>query len=119
MIVKALGNKYVNLLSHPTGRLIGRREPYLVDMQAVIETAARYGKIIEINAHPLRLDMDWRLWKRAKELGVRCAINSDAHNANELGCLHYGVGVALKGWLEKTDVVNCLPLSRVEKALRG
>jgi DNA polymerase (family 10) len=86
-------------------------------MQAVIETAAQHKKIIEINAHPYRLDMDWRLWKRAKELGVKCSINPDAHNIPDLQYLAVGIGIARKGWLEKKDVINCLSLKEVAKVL--
>jgi DNA polymerase (family 10) len=87
-------------------------------MPHVIEAAAQHGKIIEINAHPYRLDMDWRFWKQAKELGVRCAINPDAHGVSDFQYLPLGVNIARKGWLTKADVVNCLPLKQVEKALR-
>jgi len=86
-------------------------------MPEVIAAAARHNKIIEINAHPYRLDMDWRLWKSAKEAGVRCAINPDAHNIDDYQSLALGVGIARKGWLTKADVVNCLPLKQVEKML--
>jgi DNA polymerase (family X) len=116
-ICKALAHPRVTMLAHPTGRLLLEREGYAVNMPDVIEAAAKHGKIIEINAHPYRLDMDWRLWKRAKELGVKCAINPDAHNIDDYQWLPLGVGIARKGWLTKADVVNCLPLKQVEKAL--
>ncbi|MBM3858745.1 MAG: DNA polymerase/3'-5' exonuclease PolX [Verrucomicrobia bacterium] len=116
-ICKALAHPQVTMLAHPTGRLLLEREGYAVNMSDVIEAAARYGKIIELNAHPYRLDMDWRLWKRAKELGVKCAINPDAHNIDDYQSLALGVGIARKGWLTKADVVNCLPLKQVEKML--
>jgi len=116
-ICKALAHPQVTMLAHPTGRLLLEREGYAVNMSDVIESAARYGKIIELNAHPYRLDMDWRLWKRAKELGVKCAINPDAHNIDDYQSLALGVGIARKGWLTKADVVNCLPLKQVEKML--
>jgi DNA polymerase (family 10) len=116
-ICKALAHPAVTMLAHPTGRLLLEREAYAVNMNEVIEAAARHGKIIEINAHPYRLDMDWRLWKTAKEKGVKCAINPDAHNIDDLQFLAVGVGIARKGWLEKKDVINCLPLKEVEKLL--
>jgi DNA polymerase (family 10) len=106
------------MLAHPTGRLLLEREAYAVNMPEVIEVAARHGKIIEINAHPYRLDMDWRLWKRAKDLGVKCAINPDAHNIDDLQFLALGIGIARKGWLTRQDVINCLPVKEAEKALR-
>jgi DNA polymerase (family 10) len=117
-ICKALAHPAVTMLAHPTGRLLLEREPYAVNMPEVIEAAARHNKIIEINAHPYRLDMDWRLWKAAKEKGVKCAINPDAHSIDDLQFLAVGVGIARKGWLTKQDVINCLPLREVEKALK-
>ncbi|MCX7824535.1 MAG: DNA polymerase/3'-5' exonuclease PolX [Verrucomicrobiae bacterium] len=117
-IIKALSNPHVTMLGHPTGRLLLSREPYAVDLRAVIEACARYGVIIELNAHPWRLDLDWRWWKFAKELGVKCAINPDAHSIPDLQYLAIGVGIARKGWLTRDDVVNCWPAVRVEAALR-
>lgn len=116
-ICKALAHPLVTMLAHPTGRLLLERDGYAVNMPDVIETAAKHGKIIEINAHPYRLDMDWRLWKRAKELGVKCAINPDAHSAGDLAYLPFGVNIARKGWLTKTDVVNCLSLKQITEIL--
>jgi DNA polymerase (family 10) len=116
-ICKALAHPKVTMLGHPTGRLLLEREGYAVNMPEVIATAAKHNKIIEINAHPYRLDMDWRLWKHAKELGVKCSINPDAHNIPDLQYIAVGIGIARKGWLEKKDVINCLPLKDVEKAL--
>ncbi len=116
-ICKALAHPAVTMLGHPTGRLLLEREPYAVNMPEVIEAAAKYNKIIEINAHPYRLDMDWRLWKHAKELGVKCSINPDAHNIPDLQFLAVGIGIARKGWLTKNDVINCLPLKEVERVL--
>ncbi|RPH37832.1 DNA polymerase/3'-5' exonuclease PolX, partial [bacterium] len=112
-ITKALANKYVTMLGHPTGRLLLAREPYAVDMTRVIDAAADHGKIIEINAYPNRLDLDWRLCKYAKERGVMTAINPDAHREEELRYVYLGVSVARKGWLEKKDILNTRPLSGV------
>ena len=117
-ICKALAHPKVTMLGHPTGRILLEREGYAVNMPAVIEAAAKHNKIIEINAHPYRLDMDWRLWKHAKELGVKCSINPDAHNIDDLQYIAIGVGIARKGWLTKADVVNCLPLKDVVKILQ-
>ena len=118
-ICKALAHPMVTMLAHPTGRLLLEREGYPINLPDVIEAAARHHKIIELNAHPYRLDLDWRFWKHAKELGVKCAINPDAHNVPDLQYLAIGIGIARKGWLTKTDVVNCLPLKAVEKVLRS
>ncbi len=117
-IIKAVKNKYVTMLGHPTGRLLLEREPYPINMIDVINAAADYGKVIEINAHPLRLDLDWRLCKYAKDKGVKISINPDAHNADGLNDVRYGVGIARKGWLEKKDVVNAWGLKEVLKFLR-
>jgi DNA polymerase (family 10) len=117
-ICTALAHPQVTMLAHPTGRLLLEREAYAVNMPHVIEAAAKHKKIIELNAHPYRLDMDWRLWKHAKELGVKCAINPDAHNIPDLQYLGIGVAIARKGWLTKADVINCLPAKEVEKILR-
>jgi DNA polymerase (family 10) len=117
-ITKALKNKYVTMLGHPTGRLLLSREAYPVDMIKVIDAAAEYGKIIEINSHPLRLDLDWRLCKYAKEKGVLIALNPDAHNTDGLKDVLYGVGIARKGWLEKKNVINAWTLTQVAERLR-
>jgi DNA polymerase (family 10) len=116
-ITKALKNKYVTMLGHPTGRLLLSREAYPVNMIEVIDVAADNGKIIEINAHPLRLDLDWRLCKYAKEKGVLIAINPDAHNTDGMKDVFYGVGTARKGWLEKKNVLNTGSLPEVTKYL--
>jgi DNA polymerase (family 10) len=118
-ITKALKNKYVTMLGHPTGRLLLSREPYPVDMIKVIDAAADYGKIIEINSHPLRLDLDWRLCKYAKEKGVLIALNPDAHNTDGLKDVLYGVGIARKGWIEKKSVINAWTLAQVAERLRS
>ena len=117
-ICRALAHPRVTMLAHPTGRLLLEREGYAVNMPEVIAAAAQFRKIIEINAHPYRLDMDWRLWKHAKELGVKCAINPDAHSISDLQYLAIGVGIGRKGWLTKADVVNCLPVKEIEKILK-
>ncbi len=114
-IVKALKNKYVTMLGHPTGRLLLQRDAYPINQTAVIDAASDYGKVIEINAHPFRLDLDWRMCKYAKKKGVKIAINPDAHVVDGLLDVRYGVGIARKGWLEKKDVINTLRLAEVKK----
>jgi DNA polymerase (family X) len=117
-IICALSNPHVTFLAHPTGRLLLQRDAYAVDIPAIIEAAAETGTWIEINAAPKRLDLDWRWWPLAKEKGVKCVINPDAHGVEKLQELWFGVGVARKGWLTKSDVMNCLPLSKIERELR-
>ena len=105
-VQRALGNPHVTFLGHPTGRLLLSREGIRLDVRAVIEEAARQGAGIEINANPRRLELDWRWWPLARSLGVRTAINPDAHAPGGLGDVMYGVGVARKGGLTAADVVN-------------
>ena len=116
-LIRAMENKHVTMLGHLTGRVLLERESYLVDIPAIIDAAAATGTIIELNASPYRLDMDWRWWQLAKEKGVKCAINPDAHHVTGLQHLWFGIAHARKGWLEKTDVVNCLPLAKVRLEL--
>lgn len=116
-IIRAMSNPLVTMLAHPTGRLLLKRDPYAVDVPALIEAAAETGTWIEINAAPKRLDLDWRWWPLAKEKGVKCVINPDAHRTERLQELWFGVGVARKGWLTKADVMNCLPLGKIEAEL--
>jgi DNA polymerase (family 10) len=106
-VIRALENPHAHILAHPTGRLIGEREAYPIDMDAVIATAAETGTAIEINAHPSRLDLDSRMARRAAEAGVLVTIGTDTHNPLfEMDYMIYGVGTARRGWLEKSDVLN-------------
>jgi DNA polymerase (family X) len=105
-ILRAMENPYTTMLGHPTGRLLLSRDGYAVDMRNIIDGAAKYNVIIELNASPYRLDIDWRYLKHAKEKGVMISINPDAHAISGLYEIVYGVGIARKGWQEKTDVLN-------------
>jgi DNA polymerase (family X) len=116
-IIKAIKNKYVTMLGHPTGRLLLEREGYPVNMIDVISAAADYGKIIEINAHPMRLDLDWRLCHFAIEKGVKICINPDAHSTLGLKDVQYGVNTARKGWCTAEDIVNTRSLADVARLL--
>jgi DNA polymerase (family 10) len=118
-VIRAMENPFVTMLAHPTGRLLLRREPYKIDIPAILDAAARTGTWIELNAAPKRLDLDWRWWPLAKQKGVKCVINPDSHRTERLQDLWFGIGIARKGWLTKDDVMNCLPLGGVEKALRS
>ncbi len=109
-LIGAAQNPYVHILGHLTGRLLLDREPYKVDQRAVIDACAETGTWIELNAHPKRFDLDWRLWPYAKSKGVKCVINCDAHRFEHAGFLRLGAGIARKGWLTREDVVNTLPL---------
>jgi DNA polymerase (family 10) len=105
-IIKAMENPNVDILAHPSGRLIGEREPYQVNMTTLLEAAERTGTALEINAHPSRLDLADVYVRKAKELGVRVAIGTDAHSSSGLDLMRFGVMVARRGWLEKDDVIN-------------
>ena len=116
-MVRAMENPFVTMLAHPTGRLLLKREPYKIDVPKILDAAERTGTWIELNAAPKRLDLDWRWWPMAKQKGVKCVINPDAHRTERLQDLWFGIGVARKGWLTKDDVMNCLPLEKIDKAL--
>jgi DNA polymerase (family X) len=118
-VIRALENPFVTMLAHPTGRLLLKRDSYQIEIPKILDAAARTGTWIELNAAPKRLDLDWRWWPLAKQKGVKCVINPDAHRTERLQDLWFGIGVARKGWLTKTDVMNCLPLARIESALRA
>ena len=107
-VLRALSNPHVSILAHPTGRLLLQRDGFRVRMDEVIREAVKQGVVIEINANPRRLELDWRELKGAKERGAKFAVNPDAHIA-DYGDLRYGIGTARKGWLTKHDVVNTLP----------
>ena len=105
-VIRAIEHPATVMLGHPTGRILLRREPYKIDLQKVIDAAIANRVIIEINANPHRLDMDWRLWRRAADRGLMCSINPDAHSREGLSYFDAGVNIARKGWLEKEQVLN-------------
>lgn len=113
-LIKAVSHPRVTMLGHLTGRLLLERDPYAVDIPAVIEACAEHGTVIELNCSPWRLDMDWRWWKHAVAKGVKCAINPDAHRTSQLEYLAFGVRLARKGWLRREDVINTLDLAAIE-----
>ena len=118
-LIRAAENPYVHMLGHLTGRLLLEREAYKVNQQAVIDACAETGTWIELNANPYRFDMDWRMWFYAKSKGVKCVINCDAHRHEHAGFLRLGAHIARKGWLEKVDVINTLPLKELTTALKA
>jgi DNA polymerase (family 10) len=117
-LIRAAENPHVHMLGHLTGRLLLEREPYKINQQAVIDACAETGTWIELNANPMRFDLDWRLWPYAKSKGVKCVINCDAHRVEHAAFLRLGAGIARKGWLEKKDVINTLPLDKLLLELR-
>lgn len=118
-VIRALSNPLVTMLGHPTGRLLLSREGYRIDMKRVIDAARQHGKVIEINANPHRLDLDWRLCAYAKAQGVKVSINPDAHATDGLRDVPFGVNVARKGGLAPADVVNTLGPDEILPALAG
>lgn len=117
-VCKALSHPAVTMLGHSTGRLLLRREGYKINLEEVLKVAAKHGKMIEINAQPSRLDLDWLHVKRAKALGIPLVINPDAHSTGELEFYRFGVDVARRGWLTKDDVFNTRSLAEVLKELQ-
>lgn len=116
-VLRAVENKHVHIIAHLTGRLLLEREPYPLNVAAVIDACAETGTWLELNCNPHRFDLDWRLWAQAKRKGVKCVINPDAHRNEHAGFLRLGAGIARKGWLTKHDVVNCLSWSALRKEL--
>ena len=105
-LLNAIRNPHVDIIGHPTGRLIPEREPADLDMDAVLSAAAESGVALEINAHPSRLDLDDMYARRAKEIGIPISINTDAHSEDDLDMLHFGVATARRAWLTAEDVIN-------------
>ena len=114
-IIKAIENPNVDIIAHPTGRLIGKREPYQVDMDKVMDACKANGKILELNAYPERLDLSDINCRKAKEKGVKIAISTDAHADAHLEWMKFGVATARRGWIEPKDVINTVPLTRLLK----
>ena len=117
-MISAVRNPYVSVIAHPTGRLIGEREPYEVDMQAVLSAAKETGTAIEINAYPLRLDLNDIHAKMAKEMGIKMVISTDTHVVSQFDYITYGVAVARRGWLEKGDILNTMDYNSLMKVLK-
>jgi DNA polymerase (family 10) len=105
-VLAALDDPHLTILAHPTGRLLLSREPYAIDVEAVLEKAAEVGVAVELNADPHRLDLDWRYCRQAKELGVTIEIGPDAHSTTSLDNVHFGIGMARKAWLEAGEILN-------------
>lgn len=118
-VIAAMENPYVTMLGHPTGRLLLSRAPSAINLGKIIDCAAETGTWIELNCSPYRMDLDWRWWHRARDKGVKCSINTDAHRIAQLGYLRLGATAARKGWLRKEDVVNTLPLAKIRDLLES
>jgi len=117
-ILRACQNKYVHIIAHPTGRLWGTREPYNINLEEILKTAKETNTHLEINAFPNRLDLNDVECRRAKEVGVKMAIDTDSHEAAQLTAMRFGLAVARRGWLGREDVINTLPLEKLLKEIR-
>jgi DNA polymerase (family 10) len=117
-IIKAMKNPNVDMICHPTGRLIGSRPPYELDIEKIIQTAKETKTVLEINAYFTRLDLKDEYIRMAKNVGVKMAINSDAHSASHFQYLELGIAQARRGWLEKEDVINAWSLDKMLKMLK-
>jgi DNA polymerase (family 10) len=118
-IIKAIENPHIDIIAHPTSRLIGEREPTAVDMEAVFKAAVKHQKALEINAMPSRLDLKDIHIHRARELGVMLAIGTDSHIAGQLKLMRFGIGIARRGWCEPKHILNCLPIEKVLAFFKG
>ena len=113
-MLRAIENPYVDIVGHPTGRILLGRPGYDLDIEAVIDAAATHGVCIEINAHPSRLDLDWRWLHKARDKGIKIPVNPDAHTLAGIDDMRYGIGIARKGWLRATDVLNTLDVEAIQ-----
>jgi len=117
-VLKAMENPYFNILAHPTGRIIGKRNGYGIDMEKVMKEAKDKGCFLEINSNPDRLDLNDQFIRQAKEIGLKLSISTDAHSIDHLEYMKYGVAQARRGWLEKNDVINTCSWEELEKLLK-
>jgi DNA polymerase (family 10) len=117
-LVSAMKNPYVNIIAHPTGRLLGERDAYELDIQEVLRTAKETSTALEINAYPMRLDLNDTHARMAKEMGIPLVISTDTHLLAQYEFMHYGVSIARRAWLRKEDILNSLPLKALLQALR-
>ena len=114
-IIKAIKNPYINIISHPFGRILQKRQAYECDFEKILRAAKKFNKILEINSQPVRMDLDDKHIRRAKEMGVKMIINSDAHNISHLKFMELGIAQARRGWAEKQDIINTQSLNNLLK----
>jgi DNA polymerase (family 10) len=117
-IIRAMDNRHLSILGHPTGRLIGERDPYALDFDRVIAAARERGCFLEINSQPERLDLDDIHIQMAKDKGVKLAISTDAHSMDSLAYMRFGIDQARRGWLTRDDVINARSLAALRKLLK-
>jgi DNA polymerase (family 10) len=107
-IIKAMRNPHVDIIAHPTGRILKKRDSYEVDFDKILKTAKETGTILEINSYPERLDLCDQNIRKAREVGVKMIINTDSHHKDQLRFIEFGVSQARRGWAEKKDIVNTM-----------
>jgi DNA polymerase (family 10) len=117
-IIKAMKNPNVDIIAHPTGRVLQRRDEYQIDFDRILEVARETGTILEINAHPARLDLKDVNIRKAKNAGVKMAMGTDAHRPEQMDLMEYGVAQARRGWAEKEDIINTLSLNKLLKIFK-
>jgi DNA polymerase (family 10) len=118
-ILAAIENPYTQIIGHPTGRLVLRRDAYAYDMERILDAAHKHGVVMECNAAPERLDLKDIHLRMAKERGVKIVISTDAHTTRGLQAMKYGVQMARRGWIEKKDVINAQSLEKLLAGLRA
>lgn len=116
-LIRAIEHPLTTMIGHLTGRLLLQRDSYKINVSKIIDACISNGKIIEINGHPQRLDMDWRFWHSASTRGLLTCINTDAHHVDDMNFIQAGINIARKGWLEKKHVINTLSLAQIKKFL--
>jgi DNA polymerase (family 10) len=118
-VLRAMDDPHMTILAHPTGRLLLSREPYDLDLDAVLEKAAQLGVAVELNCDPRRMDLDWGFLHGARDLGVTIAIGPDAHSRTSLDNMEFGIAAARKGWLRRNDVLNTRDVQGVQAFARS
>ena len=114
-IIRAMENSNVDIISHPTGRILKRRDEYQIDFDKILRKAKETGTILEINSYPERLDLNDVNIRRAKEIGVKMAINTDSHHRDQMRFIEFGIAQSRRGWAEKEDIINCWPIEKLLK----
>ena len=117
-LIKAIKNPYIQIISHPTGRIIGKRGECQLDFEKILRAAKKFRTILEINSQPIRLDLNDKNIRRAREMGVKMVVNTDAHHINQLRYMEFGVAQARRGWAEKKDIINTYSLREILKYLK-
>ncbi len=117
-IIRAMKNPHVDIISHPTGRILQKREAYQIDLEKILRAAKEFGVVLEINSSPLRLDLNDSHIREAKRAGVKMAINTDSHHRDQLKNIEFGIAQARRGWAEKKDIINAWPLEKLLKVFR-